>query len=57
MLENSSQKILLIDSSKFDKIALSKVCNINEVDLIVTDKKPDKKYIDFFKKNKIKLIY
>ena len=57
MLENSSQKIVLIDSSKFDKITLNKICNINEVDLIITDKKPEKKYTDFFKKNKVKIIY
>jgi DeoR/GlpR family transcriptional regulator of sugar metabolism len=57
MLENSSQKIVLIDSSKFDKIALSRVCNIDEVNFIITDKKPDKKYIDFFKKNRVEIIY
>jgi DeoR/GlpR family transcriptional regulator of sugar metabolism len=57
MLENSSQKIILIDSSTFDRITLSRVCNIDEVNLIVTDKKPDKKYIDFFKENKVEVIY
>ncbi|MBM3709510.1 MAG: DeoR/GlpR transcriptional regulator [Actinobacteria bacterium] len=57
MLENSSQKIVLIDSSKFDKISLSRVFNIDDVNIIVTDKKPDKKYIDYFKKNGVEIIY
>jgi len=57
MLENSQQKILLIDSSKFDVVALNRICSLSEVDIVITDNKPDNKYYNFFKQNDIKVLY
>ncbi len=57
MISNSLQKIILIDSSKFNKTALSKVCDFKDVDVIITDKKPLDDYIKYFKKVGIELVY
>jgi DeoR/GlpR family transcriptional regulator of sugar metabolism len=57
MLENSLQRILLIDSSKFDEIALNRICDLEVLDVIITDNKPDDQYYRFFKENDIKLLY
>jgi len=45
------KKILLLDSGKFDKIAMSRICNIDEVNFTVIDKKPFKKYIACWKRS------
>jgi DeoR/GlpR family transcriptional regulator of sugar metabolism len=57
MLENSQQKILLIDSSKFDEVALNRICSLEEMDIIITDNKPGDTYYRFFKDNDIKILY
>lgn len=57
MIENSNQNILLIDWSKFDKITLNKVCPLDDINTIITDKEPGSNYMEFFKKNNIKILY
>jgi DeoR family transcriptional regulator, fructose operon transcriptional repressor len=57
MLNNSQQKILLIDSSKFNEVALNRICDLEDLDVIITDNKPDDIYFRFFKENDIKLLY
>lgn len=56
MLKNAGVKILLVDSSKFDRIYLSKISDFSEIDYIITDKKPPSKYIEIFNKFEVKLI-
>ncbi|MBN1298416.1 MAG: DeoR/GlpR transcriptional regulator [Actinobacteria bacterium] len=57
MLENSLKKVVLVDSTKFDNIKLSKVCDINCADIVITDCKPPDSYIKYFKQNKVEIIY
>jgi DeoR/GlpR family transcriptional regulator of sugar metabolism len=57
MLQNSLLKILLIDSSKFDEIALNRICDLEDLDVIITDNKPNDQYYRFFKENDIKILY
>ncbi len=57
MLENAQQKILLADNSKYDVIALNRICDLSDLDVIITDNKPDDKYFHFFKQNNIKVLY
>ena len=57
MLENAQQKILLADSSKYDVIALNRICDLSELDIVITDNKPDNEYFHFFKQNNIKVLY
>lgn len=57
MITNSLQKIFLVDSSKFDNLALTRVCDLKEVDVIVTDKKPDEEYVRYFNEISIDLVF
>lgn len=56
MIKNASIKILLVDSSKFDKIFLSKISNFSDIDYIITDKTPSDDYIKVFEQSNTKLI-
>jgi DeoR/GlpR family transcriptional regulator of sugar metabolism len=57
MLSCSKEKILAIDSSKFDLISLVKILPSNELDVIITDKKPDDNWLEYFEKYNIKCYY
>lgn len=53
----STKSILLADSTKFDKTAFTKTCDLAQIDTIVTDKEPNIEWFDYIKENDIKLIY
>ncbi len=57
MLENAQQRILLADGSKYDVIALNRICDLSDLDIVITDNKPDNEYFHFFKQNNIKVLY
>jgi DeoR/GlpR family transcriptional regulator of sugar metabolism len=57
MLKNALSRVILVDSSKFDVVRLSKVCALEEVNTIVTDRKPDDKFLEVFAKNNIEVVY
>lgn len=42
MIQNAKKKVLLCDSTKFERDYFCRVCSLDSIDLIVTDKKPDK---------------
>lgn len=46
MFDSAKTRILLCDSSKLNTISLSRVCNINDVDLIISEKPLPKEYLD-----------
>lgn len=41
MLDSANQKILAVDSSKFDKISFTKIVDLSDIDYIVTDEEID----------------
>ena len=57
MLASAERRILALDSEKFDKKSFVKVCNADEVDIIVTDSEPFEKWVSFCNENNIELIY
>lgn len=57
MFKNSLSRVILVDSSKFDVVRLSKVCKLEDINAIVTDRKPDDKFLNVFKKNNIEVVY
>lgn len=57
MLESAKRVYLTVDSSKFDKVAFSIICPLSKIDVVVTDKKPDAKWIETFKKLNIQCLY
>ena len=56
MLGNSKKHILLVDSTKFDKLSSYKTCNFDDIDILITDKMPSQDYVKVFEKNNIRLI-
>lgn len=52
----SDKTILLADHSKFDKMSLYKFARMDEIDYIITNKKPNKEYEEVCKKNNCTLI-
>ncbi len=48
MLESSNEKVLAIDSSKFDKIAFRKIADLNKLTMVVTDTKPSEQWLSVF---------
>ena len=57
MIESAKKVYLTVDSSKFDKVAFSTICPLSRIDVIVTDQKPDTKWLDLFKRLNIQCLY
>lgn len=54
---SAEHKVLAVDSTKFDKISLIKVCDITNVDTIVTDSEPSSNWVEYLKSVNVNLIY
>lgn len=57
IFSSAARKVLAIDSTKFNRIAFTKVCDVGDVDVIVTDARPDDKWVDFLKGTGTELVY
>lgn len=57
MIESAARIYLVVDSSKFDRVAFAQICSFDRVDAVITDEKPDNRWIAFFEENRIELIY
>ena len=57
MFASADKKVLALDSSKFDKISFIKVCDVGDVDMIVTDKAPNEAWQKRLAEAGVKLIY
>ena len=57
MLKNADQKILAVDNTKFDKVAFSQICPLDDLDIVVTDKKPSEAWLKYFEDKGIECIY
>ena len=57
MNRNSDMCIYLVDDSKFNKKGINKSSPLKDIDVIITNKKPNDDYINYFKDNNIKIIY
>ena len=57
MFNSAERKILAVDSAKFNKKSFVKVSDMSNVDVLITDQKPDDEWCEFCKRNKIELVY
>lgn len=57
MISSSKERILAVDSSKFDSISFCKAGNFQDIDVIVTDKKPEREWLELFKEYDIECLY
>ena len=53
----AEKKILAVDSTKFDKISFVRVCDIADVDMVVTDSQPNERWVEYLKEKNVELIY
>lgn len=56
-ITNANKVILAVDSTKFNKISFVKICDLDCIDVIVTDVKPSDECIKEFERKNIELIY
>lgn len=56
MIEQSKQVIVLADHSKFGKSAFFKVADLDQLDLIITNKPPEKTLLKIFEEHKINIL-
>lgn len=56
MLQTSQKVVVLADSTKFGRRGLGKICNLEDVDCIITDSETPKKYIHALEEAGIKVI-
>lgn len=57
MLRAAKSGVLVVDGSKFGKIAFSKVGELKEITTVVTDRKPDKKWMTLFEQKGVQCLY
>jgi DeoR/GlpR family transcriptional regulator of sugar metabolism len=57
MLEAAGKVYLAVDSSKFDKVAFSRICPLTRIDVVITDKRPDERWLLYFEEYEIECIY
>ena len=57
MLNSADRRILTLDSDKFDKKSFVKVCDIKNIDMIVTDKEPSEKWLSICSDHGLELVY
>ena len=57
MLKHAGKAILAVDCTKFKRIGFSNICGIEDIDLVVTDKKPTQEWLSCFNEKGVKCIY
>lgn len=57
MLKSANKCIVAVDSSKFDKVAFTRISDLSNIDMVITDLKPSDQWLDFFQSKGIQCIY
>ncbi len=57
MLLNARERIVAVDATKFDQIGFSKVCKLEEVDQIVTDREPEERWLTGLEEKGVACVY
>lgn len=57
MIGAARQRILILDSSKFDKISFVTISHFDAIDTVVTNAQPRREWMRFFEENEIECIY
>lgn len=53
----ANRKVLAVDNTKFDKISFVRVCDLADIDTVVTDCQPPERWIEHFKEKNVELVY
>lgn len=57
MLERADKKILAVDSTKFEYTAFTKIGGLEDISVIITDEKPEEKWLKLFEQYHIECIW
>lgn len=57
MLHAAKEKILAADYTKFNRVAFSRICDVMELDKVVTDVKPQEEWLEYFREKGIECLY
>lgn len=57
MLERADHRILAVDSSKFGNTAFTKISDLKNLSTIITDEKPEEKWLQLFRQYQIECIW
>ena len=57
MMDSAKRVILAVDHFKFDSVAFASIGTLRDIDMLVTDMKPDERWTEACEKHKIKLYY
>ncbi len=57
MLKAAKQRILAVDSTKFDKVGFSQICKLSAIDMVVTDIRPSAEWLGYFSERGIQCLY
>ena len=55
--KSANRKVLAVDSSKFDKTSFAKVCDVTNIDTVVTDTNPGEVWCERIKNAGAELIF
>lgn len=56
VIKNSDEVILLIDHSKLNKTSFIKICDLKDIDIMITDKMPSEDFMKILDENNVNLI-
>jgi DeoR/GlpR family transcriptional regulator of sugar metabolism len=57
MARQAKNRVLLADSTKFDKAVFARTLEFSDIDYVVTDADPGRRWREFFQKNNIQVIF
>ena len=57
MLGCAQRRILALDTEKMDKKSFIRICELSDIDMIVTDSEPSTAWLSFCEENDIEMIY
>ena len=57
MFASAERRVLALDGDKFDRKSFVKVCDLSDVDCIVTDREPTERWLGFCNEKGIEVIY
>lgn len=57
LIQSGKKKILAADSSKFNKISFTKVGELKDVDMVVTDTRPSEEWLKKFEEEQVEVVF
>lgn len=57
MIQSAAKVYLVVDSTKFGKLAFSRICTLSRLDYVITDRKPEEQWLRAMEKQGVQCIY